>query len=1006
MSLSTSYFLQKSLFPSFFLRVILCFGILFSLSHCTPPDGKLCKVDQDCFYPKKKCVGGECKRCLQDSDCDSGQKCTGTFTCIAGNQSSTESKVEAIAEKKIARNEVLQPGEMVSKEANDASEEYATEDPIEDKPSIETSQPVCKSGETKPCYSGSNGCVSDGKGSYSCKGLCRTGLEVCVAGAWSGKCVGTAGPAKEVCNGKDDDCNGKTDDHPDCKCKPGDKQKCYDGAKGTEGQGLCKAGEQYCTNKYQWGSCLGQIQPATESCDGKDNDCDGTIDNGFAALGKNCEVGKGVCKAQGKYVCKQDGTGTECNAKKGVPIAEICGDGKDNDCDGSIDEIDANCKCKVGATQKCYSGSPTTEGKGICKAGIQTCKADQTWEKACKGEVRPATESCDGKDNDCDGTPDNIADLGKPCIDKARKGICQAGKWACEKNKKVCKATLQPVTEVCDGKDNNCDGTPDNIVELGRPCKELARKGECQTGVWVCVNNKKNCKQTVQRTTEICDGKDNDCNGQVDDQIKQVGQSCKVSGKVGPCSRSVYSCSGGQLKCLQTVQRTTEICDGKDNDCNGSVDNGVCSTTAARILINSSYDDRGTGIAVDRQGVYLVGWLHVPNPTKQTLYRQVMFVSKYNFAGVQQWRRELNVESEGFDIAVDRNGNIYATGFFKGSTTFGNSAISSAGGRDILVVKIANSGSILWAKSAGGNASRSDVGISIAVDSARSYVYVVGIFSGTARFGSTQLIAKGSTDGFVAKLRSNGTFLWAKSIGGSGAESSVQSVALDNFGNVFAVGSFANTVTFGSLSMKAKGSQDSFVTRLTPAGAFIWVKTFGPSTTSKGVICDTGSNIYVTGSFSQTIALGSSTLRSQGSSDVYVAKLNSSGSILWGNSTGGTSTERSTGIGIDSKNDIYVIGEQFSSTMSYRSITPIPTPAVIKGPSIFLFKINSSGKFIWGRTGGSSNYASGEGVAVINGSFYATGAAVRANQFQSINIPLISADGNDPRPHTLFWKGN
>jgi len=79
------------------------------------------------------------------------------------------------------------------------------------------------------------------------------------------------------------------------------------------------------------------INPAkTEICDGKDNNCDGQVDEGFN-VGQSCSVGIGECAREGQLICKADSSGTECNVSPGAPTIEIC-DGKDNDCDGQTDE--------------------------------------------------------------------------------------------------------------------------------------------------------------------------------------------------------------------------------------------------------------------------------------------------------------------------------------------------------------------------------------------------------------------------------------------------------------------------------------------------------------------------------------------------------------------------------------------------------------------------------------------------------------------------------------------
>ncbi len=80
-----------------------------------------------------------------------------------------------------------------------------------------------------------------------------------------------------------------------------------------------------------------------------------------------------------------------------VPSPETC-DGRDNDCDGRVDD---------GLSRSCYSGPTGTSGRGVCRAGTQTCAAGR-W-GACSGEVTPRAESCNRVDDDCDGTVDDMA---------------------------------------------------------------------------------------------------------------------------------------------------------------------------------------------------------------------------------------------------------------------------------------------------------------------------------------------------------------------------------------------------------------------------------------------------------------------------------------------------------------------------------------------------------------------------------------------------------------------
>ena len=181
------------------------------------------------------------------------------------------------------------------------------------------------------------------------------------------------------------------------------------------------------------------------------------------------------------------------------------------------------------------------------------------------------------------------------------------------------------------------------------------------------------------------------------------------------------------------------------------------------------------------------------------------------------------IETDIAGVAVDSSDNIYITGTSNGTNVFGSS-VTSGTTDNIFVVKLNSSGVVQWVYTAGGGGR--DRGRKIALDSSGN-IYVVGYYQGTVDFGGGNVTSNQSFDVFLLKLNSSGTFQWVKSYGGSSGNDLGRDVAIDSSDNVYMLGAFRTTVNFGGGNVTSNGSADVFLVKLNSSGVFQWVYTAG-----------------------------------------------------------------------------------------------------------------------------------------------------------------------------------
>ena len=332
------------------------------------------------------------------------------------------------------------------------------------------------------------------------------------------------------------------------------------------GVGECLAtGSVVCTGPGVAGCDAMPGSPTPEVCDGLDNDCDGTPDQGDPGGGAACATGlPGVCSA-GLTSCVAGALSCVATILPGTQV-ETC-NGLDDDCDGTPD--DGN----PGSGVACSSGLP-----GVCDAGLTNCAAGTI---QCVATITPGTqvETCNGLDDDCDGTPDDGNPGGGVACSSGLPGVCDPGLTTCGAGGTIqCVATILPGTQVetCNGLDDDCDGTPDDGFNVGASCTNGV--GACvATGAIVCdALGGATCNAVPGTpTAEVCNAIDDDCNGTPDDGNPGGGVACS-SGLPGVCDPGLTTCAAGAIQCVATITPGSQIetCNALDDDCDGTADEG------------------------------------------------------------------------------------------------------------------------------------------------------------------------------------------------------------------------------------------------------------------------------------------------------------------------------------------------------------------------------------------------------------------------------------------------
>jgi hypothetical protein len=554
----------------------------------------------------------------------------------------------------------------------------------------------CTPGTTAPCYSGPPGTEN--------LGVCKAGTKTCQSDGTYGACEGEVLPSQENCSTPvDDNCNGATNEG--CVCTPGAMIACYGGPPGTENVGICKAGMKTCADDgLSFLPCMGEVQPQLENClSAEDEDCDGAAQ---------------ACTGDGLWAkrfgdAQAQSANAVANHLGGAVITGVLAGAADFG-GGTLTSAGGN---DIFVASYDYAGT-FVWAKRFGDAGAQSgvdVAVDNLGNTLVIGDFAGTVDFGGGA----------LTSAGNTDVFVAKFDSAGTFVWA----RKFGDAQAQ------NGRGIAVDGAGDVVI----------------TGSFAGSINLGGGALTSAGGTDIFVAKlDKDGNHlwskRFGDAQAQSGKAVAVdvAGNVvitGDVA-GVVDFGGGALTSAGATDVFVASLDKDGNHFWSKLAGDAAAQTAGGVAVDSVGNVVVTGSAA--------GKINFGGGALTSAGSTDVFVAKLTQAGTHLWSKVLGGTGadSGRDVAIDRFGGVVIVGDFNASINFGGTALTSAGGTDVFVAKLDPMGAHAWSHRYGDASAQTAGGV--AVDD--SGVLVAGTLAGSANFGLGNITSAGGNDAFLAKL--------------------------------------------------------------------------------------------------------------------------------------------------------------------------------------------------------------------------------------------------------------